>query len=81
MRVLVCDDQADVVEALRLLLKGAGYRIETADSPSSLVGKLGDGRYDMVLMDMNYTRDTTSGAEAWNWCRPFAPAPARFPLW
>lgn len=63
MRVLVCDDQADVVEALRLLLKGAGYRIETADSPSALVGKLDDGKYDIVLMDMNYSRDTTSGAE------------------
>ncbi|BDC49525.1 fused response regulator/phosphatase [Bryobacterales bacterium F-183] len=63
MRVLVCDDQADVVEALRLLLKGAGYRIETADSPATLVGKLDDGKYDIVLMDMNYSRDTTSGAE------------------
>lgn len=63
MRVLVCDDQADVVEALRLLLKGAGYRIDTADSPSALIGRLEHASYDMILMDMNYSRDTTSGAE------------------
>jgi phosphoserine phosphatase RsbU/P len=63
MRVLVCDDQADVVEALRLLLKGAGYRIDTADSPSTLIAQLETSAYDMVLMDMNYSRDTTSGAE------------------
>jgi phosphoserine phosphatase RsbU/P len=63
MRVLVCDDQADVVEALRLLLKGAGYRIDTADSPSSLINRLEHTQYDMILMDMNYSRDTTSGAE------------------
>lgn len=63
MRVLVCDDQADVVEALRLLLKGAGYRIDTADSPAALIGRLEQASYDMILMDMNYSRDTTSGAE------------------
>ncbi len=63
MRVLVCDDQADVVEALRLLLKGAGYRIDTADSPAALIGRLEHSRYDMILMDMNYSRDTTSGVE------------------
>lgn len=63
MRVLVCDDQADVVEALRLLLKGAGYRIDTADSPAALIARLDQASYDMILMDMNYSRDTTSGEE------------------
>ena len=63
--VLVCDDQADVVEALRLLLKGAGYRVETAYSPDQLITQLEPQTaiFSAVVMDMNYTRDTTSGDE------------------
>jgi sigma-B regulation protein RsbU (phosphoserine phosphatase) len=64
MRVLVCDDQADVVEAMRFLLKGAGHQFDSADSPASLLEKVESrGPYDAILMDMNYARDTTSGAE------------------
>ncbi len=62
-QVLVADDQPDVIEALRLLLKGAGYRIETARSTAGIISALEARELDAVLMDLNYTRDTTSGRE------------------
>jgi DNA-binding NtrC family response regulator len=62
-RVLVADDQADVLEALRLLLKGEGYQIESATSPSGVLEALEAREFDTVVMDLNYTRDTTSGEE------------------
>ena len=61
--VLVADDQTDVVEALRLLLKTHGYDIDTAGSPSAVLSALEKRDYDALLLDMNYTRDTTSGRE------------------
>ena len=62
-RLLVADDQPDVLEALRLLLKGEGYQIDTAASPAGVVAALEDKEFDVVLMDLNYARDTTSGQE------------------
>src|SRR5581483_4686391 len=62
-RLLVADDQADVIEALRLLLKAEGYRIETATSPAQILAAIEAKDFDAVLMDLNYSRDTTSGAE------------------
>jgi phosphoserine phosphatase RsbU/P len=62
-KVLVVDDQPDVREALRLLLKGAGYAIETADSPGSALAAAADCDHDLIVVDMNFTRDTTSGEE------------------
>jgi DNA-binding NtrC family response regulator len=62
-RIFVADDQRDVVESLRLLLKGEGYAAETFDHPDALVGALRKQAADAVLMDLNYTRDTTSGEE------------------
>src|ERR1700732_4260941 len=62
-RILIADDQTDVLEALRLLLKGEGYQIESATSPASIVSTLEARDFDVVLMDLNYTRDTTSGEE------------------
>jgi sigma-B regulation protein RsbU (phosphoserine phosphatase) len=63
-RVLVCDDQPDVLEALRLLLKGQGWQAVTADSPQRLLEAVrGSGPFDLILSDLNYTRDTTSGQE------------------
>jgi DNA-binding NtrC family response regulator len=62
-RVLVCDDQPDVLEALRLLLKGQGWKAVTADSPASLLRAARGGGFDLILADLNYTRDTTSGKE------------------
>jgi DNA-binding NtrC family response regulator len=62
-RVLIADDQPDVLEALRLLLKPEGYVIDTASSPQQMMRALELKDYDVVLMDLNYTRDTTSGEE------------------
>jgi DNA-binding NtrC family response regulator len=62
-RILIADDQADVLEALRLLLKGEGIEIETAHSPAGILAALEAREFDVVLMDLNYTRDTTSGQE------------------
>jgi DNA-binding NtrC family response regulator len=61
--VLVADDQPDVVEALRLLLKAEGFQVETASSPAGLLEAAESLDLDAVLMDLNYTRDTTSGRE------------------
>jgi len=63
LRVLVSDDQPDILEALRLLLKGAGYVAETVDSPAALLRALDAKPFDLILMDLNYARDTTSGQE------------------
>ncbi|MHB8525980.1 MAG: PP2C family protein-serine/threonine phosphatase [Candidatus Acidiferrales bacterium] len=62
-RVLVADDQTDVLEALRLLLKGEGYELEMANSPAALLEALSRRSFDLLLMDLNYARDTTSGRE------------------
>ena len=62
-RVLIADDQRDVLEALYLLLKGEGFEIESASSPAGILGALETREFDVVLMDLNYTRDTTSGQE------------------
>ena len=62
-RIFVADDQRDVTESLRLLLKGEGYTAETFDHPEALLGALRTRAPDAVLMDLNYTRDTTSGDE------------------
>jgi DNA-binding NtrC family response regulator len=62
-RILVADDQKDVLEALRLLLKGHGYEIETATSPAAVLRTVEARELDLALLDLNYTRDTTSGKE------------------
>ena len=62
-KVLVVDDQADVREALRLLLKGAGYAIQMADSPEAAIAAAVGGDQDLIVIDMNYAYDTTSGRE------------------
>ena len=62
-RILIADDQADVLEALRLLLKGEGYTIETAASPAAVLETLEAREFGASLIDLNYARDTTSGQE------------------
>jgi DNA-binding NtrC family response regulator len=62
-RVLIADDQPDVLEALRLLLKGEGYQTEVANSPAAILKVLDARDFDVLLMDLNYARDTTSGEE------------------
>jgi DNA-binding NtrC family response regulator len=62
-RILVADDQADVREALRLLLKAEGFAIETATSPAAVLAAVQASDFDAVLLDLNYARDTTTGRE------------------
>ena len=62
-RVLVADDQADIRESLRLLLKNEGFETQLAASPAEALSAIEAREFDAVLMDLNYTRDTTSGQE------------------
>jgi len=62
-QILIADDQPDVLEALRLLLKAEGYKIETATAPAAVINAIEDRDFDVLLMDLNYARDTTSGQE------------------
>jgi DNA-binding NtrC family response regulator len=62
-RILVADDQADVLAALRLLLKGEGFDIETVSSPAAVLKAIESRELDVALLDLNYARDTTSGSE------------------
>jgi DNA-binding NtrC family response regulator len=62
-RILVADDQSDITEALRLLLKGEGYQTEAAKSPAAVIKAIEARDYALLLMDLNYARDTTSGKE------------------
>lgn len=62
-RILIADDQPDVLNALRLLLKGQGYETEAVTSPSELLKSISQAEFDLLLMDLNYARDTTSGRE------------------
>jgi serine phosphatase RsbU (regulator of sigma subunit) len=62
-RVLVADDQPDVLEALRWLLTGEGYEPEFVSSTEAVMARLRERPFDLLLMDLNYSRDTTSGRE------------------
>src|SRR5947208_7252248 len=62
-RVLLADDQPDIRDALRLLLKNEGYETQPASSPAEALAAIENREFDAVLMDLNYTRDTTSGQE------------------
>jgi DNA-binding NtrC family response regulator len=61
--ILIADDQPDVLEALRFLVKGEGYQAEAVTSPPAAIDAVESRDFDAVLMDLNYTRDTTSGQE------------------
>src|SRR5450755_1458435 len=62
-QILIAGDQTDVLEALRLLLKSEGYQMEAVTSPAAVITALEARDFDVVIMDLNYTRDTTSGQE------------------
>jgi len=62
-RILVADDQLDVLDALRFLLADEGFVVDTARSPSEVIAKVEGAEYDLAILDLNYTRDTTSGQE------------------
>jgi len=61
--ILIADDQPDVLEALRFLIKGEGYQSEAVNSPLAAIDAVETRDFDAVLIDLNYTRDTTSGQE------------------
>jgi sigma-B regulation protein RsbU (phosphoserine phosphatase) len=62
-RLLIADDQPDLLDALRLLLKGEGMQMDSVTSPEATLAALAERPYDLLLMDLNYTGDTTSGSE------------------
>jgi sigma-B regulation protein RsbU (phosphoserine phosphatase) len=62
-RILIADDQPDLLDALKLLLKGQGIEYDAVTSPDAAVSALQSRAFDLVLMDLNYTGDTTSGRE------------------
>src|SRR5437899_3584349 len=62
-RVLLADDQADIRDSLRLLLKTEGYETQGVASPTEAINAIEAREFDAVLMDLNYARDTTSGKE------------------
>ena len=67
-RILIADDQADVLAALSLLLKGERFQIESA-SPEGVLRSIDTHEFDVVLIDLNYARDTTSGSEGLDFSR------------
>jgi phosphoserine phosphatase RsbU/P len=62
-RILIADDQSDLLDALRLLLKGEGMAMEAVTSPEATLSAVASRQFDLLLMDLNYTSDTTSGRE------------------
>src|SRR5215468_1441021 len=62
-KILIADDQPDVREALRMLLKGEGYRTEAVANPAAVSNAIEVQDFDVLLIDLNYARDTTSGQE------------------
>ena len=79
-RVLVADDQRDVIEALRLLLKPEGYQVSAASSPVGVLEALQKQEFDAALIDLNYTRDTTSGQEGLDLLSQLHAADSIFPV-
>ena len=61
--ILIADDQSDLLDALRLLLKGEGMAMEAVTSPEATLTAVASRQFDLLLMDLNYTSDTTSGRE------------------
>ena len=62
-RVLLADDQRDILEALQLLLKGEGFQVQCVSSPAAVLAAIDEADFDAALIDLNYARDTTSGQE------------------
>jgi DNA-binding NtrC family response regulator len=80
VRVLAADDQADILEALALLLKGGEFELETARSPQDVVRAVEARDLDVVLIDLNYARDTTSGQEGLDLLRHLQAADPTLPV-
>lgn len=79
-RILIADDQADIAEALRFLLKPEGFAVDCARSPAAALRNLETGDYALALIDLNYTRDTTSGEEGLALLQKIATLDATLPV-
>ena len=66
LRILIADDQQDIIDALRLLLLDEGYEVTPARSPAEALERLEATDFDLAILDLNYTRDTTSGQEGFD---------------
>jgi DNA-binding NtrC family response regulator len=66
LRILIADDQQDIIDALRLLLLDEGYEVTPAQSPGEALERLEAADFDLAVLDLNYTRDTTSGQEGFD---------------
>src|SRR5919107_4691393 len=66
VRILIADDQQDIIDALRFLLLDEGYEVTPARSPAEALERLEASDFDLVVLDLNYTRDTTSGQEGFD---------------
>src|SRR5512147_940831 len=62
-RLLVADDQPDILEAVRMLARASGFDVRTATSPAAVIALCEAEAFDVCLLDLNYARDTTSGME------------------
>ncbi len=79
-RVLIADDQADVLTALRLLLRGEGFEVTTHQSPAEVLLAVQESDWDVALIDLNYARDTTSGREGLDLLRELQTLDAQLPV-
>ena len=79
-RVLIAEDQPDVIEAIRMVLKQEGYETTSANSPKAVMEALALDKFDLLLMDLNYTRDTTSGTEGLDLLAQVQGAEPRLPV-
>src|SRR6187200_267236 len=66
LRILIADDQQDIIDALKFLLLDEGYEVTPARSPAEALERLEASDFDLVVLDLNYTRDTTSGQEGFD---------------
>ena len=66
VRILIADDQQDIIDALRFLLLDEGYEVTPARSPAEALERLEASDFDLIILDLNYTRDTTSGQEGFD---------------
>src|SRR6478609_3937991 len=66
IRILIADDQQDIIDALRLLLLDEGFEVTPARSPGEALDRLEATDFDLAVLDLNYTRDTTSGQEGFD---------------
>jgi serine phosphatase RsbU (regulator of sigma subunit) len=80
LKVLVADDQIDVLHALRLLLKHHGFEVHEASDPAEAIAAVREEEFDLVLLDLNYRLDTTSGREGLDLLAQIREANASVPL-